>query len=61
MSKLIEFIEAEDGVVMVDWVVLSAGVVGLGIATLAVLSGGVEGVSRDIDNELIGIETSGSF
>ncbi|RYH05459.1 pilus assembly protein [Tropicimonas sp. IMCC6043] len=42
----------EDGAVTVDWVVLTAAIVGLGIATLAVISGGVEDLSGDISNQL---------
>ncbi|RYH06541.1 Flp family type IVb pilin [Tropicimonas sp. IMCC6043] len=42
----------EDGAVTVDWVVLTAAIVGLGIATLAVVSGGVEDLSGDISNQL---------
>ncbi|RYH10707.1 Flp family type IVb pilin, partial [Tropicimonas sp. IMCC6043] len=41
----------EDGAVTVDWVVLTAAIVGLGIATLAVISGGVEDLSGDISNQ----------
>ncbi|SFC38467.1 Flp family type IVb pilin [Tropicimonas isoalkanivorans] len=42
----------EDGAVTVDWVVLTAAIVGLGIAVLAAVSGGVENVSKKIDTSL---------
>lgn len=34
MTKFIEFIRSEDGAVTVDWVVLTAAVVGLGVAVV---------------------------
>ena len=46
------FLRLEDGAVTVDWVVLTASVVGLGLATMAVVSAGTEDLSRDIDGQL---------
>lgn len=45
---LIEFFENESGAVTVDWVVLTGGLVGLGLATTAVVSAGMEDVSGDV-------------
>lgn len=45
-----EFIRDEDGAVTVDWVVLTAAIVGLGIATYAVVSGGISDTSTDISS-----------
>ena len=42
----------EDGAVTVDWVVLTAAIVGLGIAILATVSGGVQDLAGAIDTEL---------
>ena len=42
----------EDGAVTVDWVVLTAAIVGLGIASLAAVSGGVKDLSEDISSQL---------
>ena len=42
----------EDGAVTVDWVVLTAAIVGLGIAILTTVSGGVKDLAGDIDTEL---------
>ncbi len=39
------FLRAESGAVTVDWVVMTSAVVGLGLATMAVVSGGVENLS----------------
>jgi Flp pilus assembly pilin Flp len=44
----------ESGAVTVDWVVLTAAIVGLGIAVLAAVSDGVENLSSDIDTQLSG-------
>ncbi|MFO6463796.1 hypothetical protein ACK8OR_05345 [Jannaschia sp. KMU-145] len=55
------FTSAEDGAVTVDWVVLTAALVGLGLAVSSVVSRGVQDVSGDIDATLQGndiIQTS---
>ena len=46
------FIANESGAVTVDWVVLTAALVGLGLAVMTVVSSGVEAVATDIDEEL---------
>ena len=47
-----KFHEAEDGAVTVDWVVLTAAVVGLGIAALAAVKGGMKTLTTNINNQL---------
>lgn len=42
----------EDGAVTVDWVVLTAAIVGLGIAVLTAVSGGVTTLGTGIKTEL---------
>ncbi len=42
----------EDGAVTVDWVVLTAAIVGLAIAVLASVRGGTESLASDIAGEL---------
>jgi len=51
----------ESGAVTVDWVVLTAAIVGLGIAVLAAVSDGVENLSGDIDTQLSGQGVSTTF
>lgn len=46
------FLRAEDGAVTVDWVVLTSATVGLGVATLAVVSGGISDLSSDTARNL---------
>ena len=53
MTNLIKtFAKSESGAVTVDWVVLTAALVGLGLAVMAVVSGGVENLSTDIGQSL---------
>ncbi|GAB5448664.1 hypothetical protein [Gymnodinialimonas sp.] len=47
------FIQSDSGAVTVDWVVLTAALVGLGLATTAVVSGGVSALSSDMDDQLV--------
>lgn len=42
----------EDGAVTVDWVVLTAAVVGLGIAGVATVRGGVNDLAGKIDSSM---------
>lgn len=46
------FIQNESGAVTVDWVVLTAGLVGLGLAVMTVVSSGVEQTATDVDEQL---------
>ncbi|WP_371154799.1 hypothetical protein [Jannaschia sp. 2305UL9-9] len=51
------FLSNESGAVTVDWVVLTAALVGLGLAVMGVISTGIEQQSDNIDNQL----TSGTI
>ncbi len=46
------FSKDESGAVTVDWVVLTAAIVGLGIAVIAAVSGGVRGMGGSIATAL---------
>jgi hypothetical protein len=46
------FRDAEDGVVTVDWVVITAAVVGLGVAAFAAVGGGVMQVADHVAHVL---------
>mgnify|MGYP001553934672 CR=1 FL=1 len=54
--KLVNFLNTfakdEDGAVTVDWVVLTAAIVGLGIAVLASVSDGTNDLADTISTEL---------
>ncbi|MEZ5778790.1 MAG: hypothetical protein R3E44_10560 [Paracoccaceae bacterium] len=47
-----EFQNEEDGAVTVDWVVLTAAVVGLGVAALVAVKSGTANLSGKINNYL---------
>ena len=54
MTNLINsFFQSESGAVTVDWVVLTAALVGLGLAVMAVVSGGIEDLSGEIQASLV--------
>lgn len=50
--RIKSFIDDDSGAITVDWVVMTGGLVGLGLATTAVVSGGTEAASRDISGAL---------
>jgi len=54
------FSKDEDGAVTVDWVVLTAAVVGLGIAGVATVRGGVDtlagNISTGVSETTVGVE-----
>lgn len=52
LNTTAHFAHSEDGAVTVDWVVLTAALVGLGLAAMAVVSGGVSDLSGDTDTQL---------
>jgi len=56
-----QFLLSEDGAVTVDWVVLTAAVVGLGLAATAVVASGVGDLSGDINTQLVSKEIASSF
>ncbi len=59
MTNLIQnFAKSESGAVTVDWVVLTAAIVGLGLAVMAVVSGGIENLSTDMAQTLADIDPS---
>lgn len=59
--QVCDFFASENGAVTVDWTVLTASVVGLGLATIGVVSDGVENLSRDVDGSLRGSSIISSF
>ncbi len=47
-----KFLKDESGAATVDWVVLTAAMTGIGIATLMTVSGGIQNLSGDINTQL---------
>lgn len=59
MTALLKnFVASESGAVTVDWVVLTAALVGLGLAVIAVVSQGVGDLSNEIADDLVTIDPS---
>jgi Flp pilus assembly pilin Flp len=60
MEMIKTFAKSESGAVTVDWVVLTAAIVGLGLAVMAVVSGGVEDLQATSTRQLtdMGIDTT---
>lgn len=54
------FLKSENGAVTVDWVVLTAAIVGLALAVMGVVSGGVESLSQDTAVELAAMDADGN-
>jgi len=55
------FLSEDSGAVTVDWVVLTAALVGLGLAVMSVVSTGLEDLSGDIQTQLETDQISASF
>ncbi|MGC9371225.1 MAG: pilus assembly protein [Paracoccaceae bacterium] len=52
------FRDEESGAVTIDWVVLTAAIVGLGIAVIAAVGGSVEDLAGEIESELDSVTVS---
>lgn len=52
MKKLLNFLSIEDGAITVDWVVITAGVVGLAIAVMVTVGNGAVDLSGDVSDTL---------
>lgn len=59
MKSLREFIKDEDGAITVDFVVLTAAIVTLGLVVGAVISRGSEGLANDISNTMENMDPEG--
>ena len=63
LRYLARFRSGDDGAVTVDWVVLTAAAVGLGLATVVAVRNGTGALATDIDTALSGatVATLGSL
>jgi Flp pilus assembly pilin Flp len=52
MKRFIQFSQSEDGAVTVDWVVLTAAIVGLGIAVVTSVRNGVTSLATGVETSL---------
>jgi Flp pilus assembly pilin Flp len=53
MKLFTKFANDESGAVTVDWVVLTAAIVGIAIAVITLISGGIQDASNGINDELL--------
>lgn len=60
-NALKTFVADEAGAITIDWVVLTAAVIGLGLAVMGVIRGGVEDLSTDISDTMSEYSSSGTF
>ena len=51
-NRVFSFLADESGAVTVDWVVLTAAIVGLGLAVITSVRSGVQSLGTDIQNSL---------
>jgi hypothetical protein len=56
-----KFASEEDGAVTVDWVVLTAAVVGLGVAALAAVRGGMASLTGKVDSTMSAMTIQTTF
>ena len=58
MERIASFLRREDGAITVDWVVLSAAIIGLGMIVLIPIAYSTESstqqIADDIDNQPVG-------
>ena len=54
MNRIEQFFKSEDGAVTVDWVVLTAAILGLGLLVLTIIAAGATDVSTGIGASLSG-------
>ncbi len=55
MKLFTKFANDESGAVTVDWVVLTAAIVGIAIAVITLISGGIENAANGINAELLNV------
>jgi len=61
MKLFANFVKNESGAVTVDWVVLTAAIVGIAIAVLTVVSGGINQAATSINSTLSGAATNSAI
>ena len=56
-----KFLENEDGAVTVDWVVLTAAIVGLGVLVITTIAGGALDHSSGLNDHLANADVTTSY
>ena len=55
------FLGSETGAVTIDWVILSAGIIGLALASMGVVIDGTQDLTGDVDSNLSNQTATTSF
>lgn len=50
VTRVLQFLTDESGAVTVDWVVLTAAIVGLGIAVITTIGGGTDSLATEVSS-----------
>lgn len=58
---MLKFLEDESGAVTVDWVVLTAAIVGLGIAVMLSVGGGTTSLADKISSHMAGQDVTTAY
>ena len=61
LTKFLNFADQEDGAVTVDWVVLTAGVIGIALAVLSSVTSGTKTLTENISSSVADRSVSGTF
>ena len=60
MTKFLKkFVECEDGAVTVDWVVLTAAIVGLSVITISSITSGTNDLGEKVSDHVAQVEVGG--
>ncbi len=59
--KLLDFWKDESGVFVVDYSVMTAMVVGLGLAVTVIVAGGAEDLTGETQRDLVAFDAGGGF
>lgn len=61
MFSIREFLYSENGAVTVDWVVLTAGIMSLGLAALSLMSSGTQSLTETLSQDVANRSASFTF
>lgn len=60
-SQINSFFKSEDGAVTVDWVVLTAAIVGMGVVVISTIAGGALDHTSGLNSHLADAEVTTSY
>ena len=60
-ARITNFLGSEDGAVTVDWVVLTAAIVGMGVVVITTVAGGALDHTSGLNSHLAGADVTTSY